>query len=86
MIFAMCMSAVSGYELALSIVKTTFELHGVPMDWVKDAPKLSLPSTYRQTNHERQYNWLRSHVRGTVIKLLKHYTREELIEVLGLQE
>jgi DNA relaxase NicK len=82
--FLMLMSAVNGYYLALSVVKTTFEMHGVNMPWVRQGEKVELPSYYRQNDDDRRLLWLETHVRGTVQKLIKAGKLEEVKAALGL--
>lgn len=84
LMYKMLMQAVSGRWLALSVVKTTFELHGVDMSFVGNSEPLELPSQYRQNDDERRLNWLKSHVNRTVQELKSRGLENEVREALGL--
>lgn len=84
LMYKMLMQAASGRWLALSVVKTTFELHGVDMGWIGASEPLELPSTYRQNDDERRLNWLKSHVSKTVAELIERGHKEQVLEALGL--
>lgn len=84
LMYKMLMQAVAGRWLALSVVKTTFELHGVDMGFIGSSEPLELPSQYRQNDDERRLAWLKSHVRRTVLELKSRGFEDEVRAALDL--
>lgn len=85
MMYQMLMSSVNGSFLALSIVKTTFEMHGVDMDWIAETEPQELPSSYQQTDDERRLRWLERNVSRTVADLKARGLEKEVRRALDLR-
>lgn len=85
LMYKMLMAAASGRWLALSVVKTTFELYGVDMSWVTTAKPFELPSSARENDDERRLRWLKSHVARTVAELKSRGHEDAVRAALDLQ-
>lgn len=83
-VHGMVRASASPYWLSCSLVKAQFESYGADMTWLKDAPKMELPSQARTTDAERQLNWLRKPIAGVVRKLIEQGYEAEIREILGL--
>lgn len=84
LMYKMLMSAASGRWLALSVVKTTFELYGVDMSWVTTAEPFELPSSARENDDERRLRWLKTNVSRTVKELIERGHEQEIRQIFGL--
>lgn len=82
--WAMYMKSAQPYYYSCSMVKSDFMRYGIDLEWLAKGDKVEFESSWEKTTVQKQMNWLYTHVRPTVQKLVGIVGKEAVLDILGL--